>query len=283
MSGPGHLLYRLFPGQQLPLIMGILNVTPDSFSDGNQFVERGKAVAQAFRMIEEGADIIDVGGESTRPGSLGVDAAIEMDRVIPVIEEIRRNSNFPISVDTSKATVADEAIKAGADIVNDVYALQHDPLMAATLARHPDTGVILMHMQGTPADMQNRPVYSDVILEISEFFRHRIDFCQRNGISSSRLFLDPGIGFGKLLNHNLVLLANHSSFHGLGLPLMIGASRKSFIDQIYPSSATERLAGSLAAVADIIDNSVAIIRVHDVKQHKQFVKVLRAIRSSRSA
>jgi len=257
-------------------VMGILNVTPDSFSDGNNYLALPKAIECAKSLIKQGADIIDVGGESTRPGAKEVSAAQEIDRIIPVIQVIRKYSDILISVDTRKAVVAEQAIQAGANIINDVSALRHDPDMINILQRNRDIGIILMHMQGEPASMQQNPVYENVIEEIICFFRERLAFCTLHEINQSRLFLDPGIGFGKNLEHNLVILSKLSAFQILGLPLVIGASRKRFINEIDPSEPSERLGGTLAATSLSLQTGVDIVRVHDVKAHVQFLKVMRS-------
>lgn len=259
-------------------IMGIINVTPDSFSDGNKFIDTEKAAQQALRMIEEGADIIDVGGESTRPGAKAVTADEELRRVIPVIKAIREKSDIPISIDTSKAIVARAAIEAGANIVNDISALNADQEMTAVLKEHRDVPIILMHMQGTPETMQNKPHYEDVIDEIMNFFDERINFCVVSGISIDRIIIDPGIGFGKRQEDNLMILKKIREFRSFGVPVLLGASRKSFLNKIIPSNADERINGSLATTAIAHSNFIEMVRVHDVKEHKQLLKTLDAIR-----
>jgi dihydropteroate synthase len=281
MIPSGHLLNRLFGLKPTPLLMGILNVTPDSFSDGNLFNSREQALAKAEAMIKDGADLLDIGGESTRPGSVEVEAQEELNRVIPIIEAIRQYSTVPISVDTRKAMVAKAAIKAGADIINDISALRHDAAMLSVLQENIDTGIILMHMSGDPATMQTNPHYVNVIAEITEFFTERIDFCLAAGINKERIMLDPGIGFGKNLEHNLTIMANLTEFSIFGLPVVLGASRKSFINQIVPSAPLERLGGTLAAAAVGMDSSVDLLRVHDVREHFQFIKITRAIQAKK--
>jgi dihydropteroate synthase len=261
-------------------IMGILNVTPDSFSDGNLFNHSEKALAHALQMEKEGADIIDIGGESTRPGAEKVELQTELDRVIPVIEKIRKHSDIPLSVDTYKAVVAKEALKAGADIVNDVSALRFDQQMSEILKQNPDVPVILMHMLGTPRTMQQNPSYQDVIEEVLDFFAERINFCEANHIGRSRLILDPGIGFGKRQEDNLKILKKLAEFKCFDLPVVLGASRKSFIGRIYDSLPTERLAGSLAATTMALQAGIDFLRVHDVSEHKRFIRVWQAIRRS---
>ncbi|MGC9362638.1 MAG: dihydropteroate synthase, partial [Candidatus Syntrophosphaera sp.] len=224
--------------------MGILNVTEDSFSDGGRFLHPDKAMEQAERLIEDGADILDIGGESTRPGSRPVSVDEELKRVIPVLERIRtKYPQLRISVDTQKNRVAKEAIDIGIQIVNDISALRHDPRMPAVLAENPGVGVILMHMQGEPENMQKDPRYEDVVAEVGDFFAERIAVAGINGISRTRIMLDPGIGFGKTLRHNLRLLAGLGGFRSFGLPLVVGASRKRFISAISGSQPDERIGG----------------------------------------
>ncbi len=259
-------------------IIGILNVTPDSFSDGNKYLDTEKAVERALEMIGEGADIIDIGGESTRPGAEKVDAETEIERVIPIIKELRKHSDIPISIDTTKAEVAKEAMQAGASILNDISALKFDANMIKVLQNFPQVPVILMHMQGTPEKMQENPYYEDVIEELLDFFEERINFCEENGILRERIIIDPGIGFGKRQEDNLVILKKISEFKCLGVPILLGASRKSFIGNIIDSRPTERLSGSLAAAAYAFQNDIEIIRVHDVQEHRRFLKVMKEIR-----
>ena len=259
-------------------IMGVLNVTPDSFSDGNQYFDEDKAVKRALEMIVEGADIIDIGGESTRPGAKKVSAEIEIERVIPIIKKLRKQTDIPISIDTTKAEVAEKALQAGASILNDISALQFDAEMIKVLQNFPEVSVILMHMQGTPETMQDDPHYEDVIEEILTFFEERINFCEKKGISKKRIIIDPGIGFGKRQKDNLVILKKLSEFKCLGFPIMLGASRKSFIGKIYSSEASKRLAGSLASTAFAFQNDVNVIRIHDVQEHKRFLEVMKEIR-----
>lgn len=259
-------------------IIGILNVTPDSFSDGDQYFDTEKAVERALEMMTQGADIIDVGGESTRPGAKKIDAKSELERVIPIIKELRKHSDIPISIDTTKSEVAKEAMQAGASILNDISALQFDADMIKVLQNFPQVPVIMMHMQGTPEKMQEDPYYEDVIEEILAFFEERIKFCEENGILRERIIIDPGIGFGKRQEDNLIILKKISEFKCLGVPILLGASRKSFIGNIFDSEPTERLAGSLAAAAYAFQNDIEIIRVHDVLEHRRFLKVMKEIR-----
>ncbi len=263
-----------------PKVMGIINVTPDSFSDGNQYLDADKAIERALEIIAQGADIIDIGGESTRPGAEKVSAETEIERVIPIIKELRKQTDLPISIDTTKAEVAEKALQAGASILNDISALQFDAEMIKVLQNYPEVPVILMHMQGTPETMQDDPHYEDVIEEILLFFEERINFCEDNGISRKRIIIDPGIGFGKRQKDNLVILKKLSEFKCLGLPIMLGASRKSFIGKIYDSEASERLSGSLISTVFAFQSDVEIIRVHDVQEHKRFLNVMKEIRKA---
>jgi dihydropteroate synthase len=259
-------------------IMGILNVTEDSFSDGGQFIDPSAAVSQARSLIREGADILDIGAESTRPGSTGVSPQLQWERIKPVLSNLAHdNPGYPISIDTQSAEVAAEAIALGAAIINDISALRHDPQMASVLAEHPKVKLVLMHMQGTPQSMQKHPHYEDLFGEILDFFRDRIDYAACQGIDPSRIILDPGIGFGKNTEHNLKLLAGLDRFRSLGSPLLLGASRKRFIDFISPSPEHQRVGGSLASTFVACQSGVDIIRVHDVHEHRQFMEVLTAI------
>ncbi|MCK4654698.1 MAG: dihydropteroate synthase, partial [Candidatus Cloacimonetes bacterium] len=238
----------------------------------------GKAVEHALEMINEGADIIDIGGESTRPNAQKIDIQTELGRVIPVIEKLKQKTDIPISIDTYKVEVAEKAIEKGASIINDISALRFDTKMVDILKKHRHIPVILMHMQGTPQTMQKNPYYEDTIEEILTFFKERIKFCISNEIEKERIIIDPGIGFGKRYIDNLVILKKISEFKCFGLPIMIGASRKSFICRIYKSEPTDRLEGSLAATGLAFQNGVEIIRVHDVKEHKRFLQTLQSIK-----
>ena len=263
------------PRLRQPRLMGILNITGDSFSDGGRYLNPDQALLQAQAMVRDGATIIDVGGESTRPGSEPVPAEVELARVIPVLARLRQLwPELDISVDTRKSEVAQAAIELGAAYINDVSALRADPALAPLLASNPSVKVILMHMQGEPASMQAAPHYGDVVAEVCEFFRERIAFAESVGISQDRLLLDPGIGFGKDLDHNLTLLSHLDSFRSFGLPLVLGVSRKRFIDALDPSAPDQRLGGTLAAAMVCALQKVDILRVHDVKEHRQFFAVL---------
>jgi dihydropteroate synthase len=258
-------------------IMGILNVTPDSFSDGSRYMDPELAFNRALEMIDAGADILDIGGESTRPGADKVTAEQELERVIPVIEKIRAVSDIPISIDTYKARIAEAALNSGADLINDISALRFDERMLEILKNNPEIPVILMHMKGEPGNMQKDPKYEDVVPEILSFLRERIEFCTEAGIDPDRILLDPGIGFGKRQQDNLDILHKISEFKCLGRPVVLGASRKSFIDRIYKSDAENRLEGSLAAAAQAVSQGVNILRVHDVLSTKRFIKTLQEI------
>ncbi len=258
-----------------PRLMGIVNVTPDSFSDGGDFADADAAVAQARRLAEEGADFVDVGGESTRPGSDPVSPGEERARVLPVIEALA-DQPAPISIDTRKAAIMTEAAAAGAKVINDVSALTHDPdaLGAAAAAGLP---VVLMHALGDPKTMQDDPRYDDVLLEVYDFLAARIAVAEAAGIPRGRIAVDPGIGFGKTLEHNLALLKGLSLFHGLGVPVLVGASRKRFIGTLDGQpEAKQRLPGSIAAALIAASQGVQIIRVHDVRETRQALRVWRA-------
>ena len=260
------------------LVMGILNVTPDSFSDGGRFDRVETAVAQARRMADEGADILDIGGESTRPGAASVDAAAEIIRVVPVIEAIRAEIALPISIDTMKAEVMRAAVTAGATMINDVNALRApDALQAVAVL---DVPVCLMHMQGEPRTMQRAPHYEDVVKELLAFFRERIERCVEAGIERDRLIIDPGFGFGKTLDHNLRLLAELARFGELGLPLLAGISRKSMLGTLTGrASPDQRVAASVAAAVLAAERGARIVRVHDVAETVDAMRVLQALRA----
>ncbi|CAM3877358.1 MULTISPECIES: dihydropteroate synthase [Pseudoalteromonas] len=263
-----------------PVIMGILNVTPDSFSDGGRYYQTDSAVIKAQTLLADGATILDIGGESTRPGAPDVSLDDELARVIPAIEAIRSHSdstvnNCIISIDTSKSEVMRQAIFAGADIVNDVRALQ-EPNALATVAQHPDVAVCLMHMQGQPRSMQTAPQYDDLFREINDFFTQRIKACETAGIQRRQLILDPGFGFGKTLSHNYQLLARFDEFNHFGLPVLAGLSRKSMIGNLLNRQTNERLAGSLAGALIAAQNGAKIIRVHDVKETADVLGVWQA-------
>lgn len=259
-----------------PCVMGILNVTPDSFSDGGDFLGPGNALLQARRMVEEGADIIDVGGESTRPGAMAVSEQQELDRVIPIVSAIAAEFPIPVSVDTSKAAVMCEAVAAGAGFINDVMALRAPGAVDA--ARSAGVPVCLMHMQGEPRSMQQNPNYQDVVSDVRAFLASRIEACVAGGIPKDRLLLDPGFGFGKTLEHNLGLLKELSVFVDMGLPLLVGVSRKSMIGMILGGNPVrERLYGSIAAAVMAFERGASILRVHDVRPAVEALKVAAAV------
>jgi len=258
-------------------VMGVINVTPDSFSDGGLFFEKEKAVEQALRLSEDGADLIDIGGESTRPYSKGISAEEEMRRVIPVIETLQKHLRIPISIDTLKAQVAREALRAGAAMVNDISALRSDPEMVSVVAEA-GVPVILMHMKGTPADMQVHPVYDDVAGEIILFLQKAMAQAVRNGVRRDLILVDPGIGFGKTFDHNLQILKDLGRFQCLEAPLVVGSSRKAFIGRILGKEAPERDTGTMATVAAAVMNGAHVVRVHNVKQAVETVKVMDAIK-----
>jgi dihydropteroate synthase len=259
------------------LLMGIINVTPDSFYDGGKRFDAGRAVADGLELVEAGADILDVGGESTRPGAPPVSAEVELQRVRPVVQGLRRTVKVPISIDTYKARVAQTALTEGADIVNDISALRFDPAMVAILAAE-KVPVVLMHMQGTPQTMQAEPRYDNVLREVQDFLAARARFALAAGVERDKIILDPGIGFGKTLDHNLTLLRGLPSLASLGHPLLVGASRKAFIGKILDVPPDERLEGSLAAAVVAVFGGAHIIRVHDVKETWRALRVADAIR-----
>ncbi len=266
---------KIFDFYKRPYIMGILNTTPDSFSDGGRYVDPDGAVEYALAMIDEGADIVDIGGESTRPGSDRITENEEIDRVIPVIQGILKyNKNAVISIDTYKSEVAKEALTRGALIVNDVSALCFDENMASVVAKY-NASVILMHMKGEPKTMQNNPSYKDVVNEIKSFLKKRIEFAQEHRIS--QIIIDPGIGFGKRVQDNLELLRSLRTFTELGCPVLIGPSRKSFIGKILNLPVDQRLEGSIAAAVIGIMNGASIVRVHDVAATKRAVQLSHAV------
>ncbi len=246
--------------------MGILNVTPDSFHDGGKYISVEDAVRRASRMAEEGADLIDVGGESTRPGSKPVSAQEEIERVCPVIETIAHELDIPLSVDTSKSEVAEAAVRAGAAIINDISGLTFDEKIAGLAAKY-DTGLVLMHIKGTPDNMQVDPVYDDLIGEISDFLRTAREKAVEAGVERKKIMLDPGIGFGKTLEDNYKILNNINRFRELGSPLLIGLSNKSLIGRLYNNNPS-RLPGTIALNTVSILNGADMIRVHDVKEHR---------------
>lgn len=260
-------------------VMGILNRTPDSFSDGGNFLDEAKALGRIEQMVADGADIIDIGGESTRPGAPGVSLAEELERVIPVIRKAAARIPVPISVDTRRSEVADAAIEAGAAMVNDITALRGDPRMRYVIARG-GVPVVLMHMKGTPRTMQANPEYTDLIQEIISYLEESIEIGGAAGIPEEKMIIDPGIGFGKTTEHNLSIIKNLERFRALGKPILIGTSRKSFIGNVLGLGVDRRLMGTAASVAAGILNGARIVRVHDVKQMAEVVRLTNAIARS---
>ncbi len=269
----GRRVIRLDRG---PLIMGVLNVTPDSFSDGGRYLDPGAAVDHALAMAEQGADLIDVGAESSRPGSEPVEEAEELRRLMPVLTRLGRELPIPLSVDTTKAGVARRALDVGAAIINDISALRLDPELAGVVAES-GAGLVLMHMQGTPKTMQQAPRYDDVVEDVLAFFRARLAAAEAAGIGREQIILDPGVGFGKTLAHNLALLDRLDRFCALGRPVLVGVSRKAFIGEITGRPVGERLAGTAAAVAVAVLRGARIVRVHDVAPIRDVVRVVDAI------
>jgi dihydropteroate synthase len=257
-------------------IMGVVNVTPDSFSDGGRYLNVDAAVAHAVAMVEQGATLLDIGAESSRPGAEPVDETEEIRRLIPVVREVCRRVSVPVSVDTTKAAVAVRALDAGAAIINDISALRFDPAMAKVVAES-GAGLVLMHMQGTPKTMQDAPKYRDVVADVYDFFRERIRTAEQLHISPQQILLDPGIGFGKNQEHNLTLLARLDRFLPLGRPLLVGVSRKAFIGRILDRPVDERVMGTAAAVALAVAHGAKVVRVHDVRQMRDVVKMADAI------
>jgi dihydropteroate synthase len=270
--------FRLTIGKDT-LVMGIVNVTPDSFSDGGLFMDKEAAVAHGKRLAAEGADIIDVGGESTRPFSEPVSIDEEIRRALPVIEELAEALSVPISIDTRKAQVASRALGAGASMVNDIGALRLDPAMAAVVAEA-GVPVVLMHMKGTPETMQADPRYEDVVSEVKGFLARAMEEARRGGIERSKIIVDPGIGFGKTVQHNLLLIKHLSALTTLGVPVLIGPSRKSFITKILGPGHERREVGTQAAVAAAVLHGAHIVRVHDVARTKETLQVADAIKDA---
>ncbi len=259
------------------LLMGIVNVTPDSFSDGGSFLDPLAACKQGLKLVEEGADILDIGGESTRPGSHSVPLEEEIQRVIPVIEKLRRETKALISIDTNKAPVAQAAMDAGADIINDITGLRGDANMTSVVSQS-GAGVIIMHMKGTPRTMQDAPAYQDIMSEIGDFFRQSVALALSSGIDPMSIALDPGIGFGKTPEHNRQLLAGIGSFAKTGHPILVGASRKSFLGWLAGSSAMEdRFWPGVATTSLCRERGAKIFRVHDVKPHHDALRMTEAI------
>lgn len=265
------------PELNQPRIMGILNVTPDSFSDGGRFTQIDAALHQAEQMIADGADILDIGGESTRPGAQAVSAEQELERVVPIIQAITARLGACISIDTSKAVVMREAVAAGAAVINDVNALRAEGALQA--AAELSVPVCLMHMQGEPRTMQAAPQYADVVADVKTFLLERTAVCAAAGIARENLWLDPGFGFGKTLDHNLALLAGLDELVATGMPVLVGISRKSMIGAVTGKDVDQRLSGSLAAAQIGLDKGAKILRVHDVAETSDMLKVWKAVRS----
>lgn len=265
-----------------PLIMGILNITPDSFSDGGQFFDHHSALKHAHHMIDSGADIIDIGGESSRPGAESISIDEELKRVLPVIKDLKKKANVSISIDTTKYEVAEKALDAGATIINDISGLQSDARIAE-LAAKAKCYLILMHMRGKPQDMQNNIEYDDLIGEISRFFKDGSAKAIGMGLSKDKIIIDPGIGFGKSVEGNFQIIKNLNRFFELEFPIMIGVSRKSFIGKTLDLDVDQRLEGSLAAACYAILNGADIVRVHDVKETRRAVTIIEHIAKAEMA
>jgi len=261
-----------FIGLSQPQVMGILNVTPDSFSDGGKHADVKQALDHALRMIDEGARFIDIGGESTRPGAPEVSLQEELDRTIPVIEAVAKNAQCVISIDTSKAEVMREAVKAGAGLINDVRALQEPGALIA--ASETGVPVCLMHMQGQPRTMQNHPTYQDVVEDVTQFLLERAEVCEKAGIAKEQILFDPGYGFGKSLEHNYALVKHLPKLMDLGYPVLVGMSRKSMIGNLLNRKVDERLAGSISLATIVAQMGAQIIRVHDVKETADAVNIV---------
>ncbi len=261
-----------FTGLSQPQVMGILNVTPDSFSDGGKHADVKQALDHALRMIDEGARFIDIGGESTRPGAPEVSLQEELDRTIPVIEAVAKNAQCVISIDTSKAEVMREAVKAGAGLINDVRALQEPGALIA--ASETGVPVCLMHMQGQPRTMQNHPTYQDVVEDVTQFLLERAEVCEKAGIAKEHILFDPGYGFGKSLEHNYALVKHLPKLMDLGYPVLVGMSRKSMIGNLLNRKGDERLAGSISLATIVAQMGAQIIRVHDVKETADAVNIV---------
>jgi dihydropteroate synthase len=268
---------RILPLGKRTLLMGVLNVTPDSFSDGGLFFDKEKAISHALRMVEGGADIIDIGGESTRPGSKPLELEEELRRVIPVIESLAKEVDVPLSIDTYKSTVAQRAIEAGAEIINDISGLHFDPSLAKVAAKN-DTPLILMHIRGTPETMQKGVHYDSLFSEILQYLKESIQRAESTGLDPRQIIIDPGIGFGKTAEDNLLIIKNLYEFRILGKPILLGTSRKSFIGKILNTEVGDRLEGTLSSIAIGVLNGAHIIRSHDVLQAKKAIAVADAIR-----
>jgi len=272
---------RTFTLGRRTLLMAILNITPDSFSDGGLYFDKDKAITQGLRMVEEGADILDIGGESTKPGSKPLGLEEELHRVIPVIESLAKKLDVPISIDTYKSAVAQKAIEAGAEMVNDISGLHFDQNLAEVVAKE-DTPLVLMHMRGTPETMQKDVHYDSLFSEILQYLKDSIQRAESAGSDPEQIIIDPGIGFGKTVEDNLLIIKNLSEFRVLGKPILLGTSRKSFIGKILNAEVGERIEGSLASIAIGVLNGAHIIRCHDVPQAKKAIAIADAIRLTES-
>lgn len=268
---------RTFGLGRQALLMGVLNVTPDSFSDGGLFFDKEKAIAHGLKMVEEGADFIDIGGESTRPGSKPLELDEELRRVIPVIESLAKETDVPISIDTYKSTVARKAIEAGAQIINDISGLHLDPSLSEVAAKE-DVPLVLMHIRGNPETMQKDVHYESLFSEIIQYLKDSIQRAESAGVDPEQIIVDPGIGFGKTVEDNLLILKNLKEFKVLGKPLLLGTSRKTFIGKILNAGVTERLEGTLASIVVGVLNGAHIIRCHDVLQTKKAIAIADAVR-----
>lgn len=272
-------LVRLFNNHHRIVIMGVVNTTPDSFSDGGSYLSASAAVSHALRLVEQGADIIDIGGESSRPGATPVSEKEELQRVVPVISELAGKCPVPISIDTTKSAVARAALDAGASIINDISGLNHDPAMARIAAEY-NAGLVLMHMRGTPQQMQHDTVYSDLIGEIVAYLTVSIAKAESAGVAPNRIMVDPGIGFGKDLEGNLSIIRSIVRLQSLNKPILIGASRKSFIGRLTGADTGNRLAGSIAAATAAVLNGASAVRVHDVAETRQAVDLAQRLRGT---
>jgi len=270
-------LNKHFYDLKRPLVMGILNITPDSFSDGGMYLDFNEALKRADKMIEEGVDIIDIGGESTRPGSDPVSTDEELKRIVPIIEAIKKISDIAISIDTYKPEVMKEVIDMDVAMINDIYALQKPNTI--DLIKKSNVGVCLMHMQGTPKTMQLNPTYKNVVSEVRSFLEERANLIANEGIGKTRIILDPGFGFGKTFEHNIDLLKNIESFKSLNLPILVGLSRKSFIRKILNGDHDDHLSGSISAAILSVLKGAKILRVHDVKETQSAFKIIQVAQS----
>ena len=269
----GRRAYRL---GEAPLIMGIVNITPDSFSDGGQFLDVERAVAHALQLAEQGADILDLGGESTRPNATPVSLEEELARVLPVVEQLASRTEVPLSIDTTKAEVARRCLDAGAEIINDISGLTFDPEMPAVCSDY-QAGIVCMHIQGTPQTMQLNPTYQDCVRDIHDWLQARLEFLESRGIPSERTVIDPGIGFGKTAEHNVTLLASIRQFRQLGRPVLVGHSRKELLKKVLGRDLDERLAGTIGVAIALATQHTDIIRVHDVAAVQDALRAWRTV------